>query len=65
MRPYDCNGGRPPKLTDEDMAYVRANIKKSLRTLAKELGVHHTSIYYKLGKKCPTQPPSKFTGVTK
>lgn len=45
MRPYNLNGGRPSKLTDEQRQYIRSNLKKPLRTLAKELGVNHVTVY--------------------
>ena len=50
MRPYDCNGGRPPKLTDEDRKYIRDNIGRPIRLLAKQLKVSHTVIYSYLKK---------------
>ena len=48
MRPYNLNGGRPSKLTDEQRQYIRSNLKKPLRTLASELGVSHSTIYNNL-----------------
>lgn len=50
-RPINLNGGRPSKLTPEQKIYIRDNLKKPLRTLASELGVSHTTIYYSLKKK--------------
>ena len=52
MRPYNLNGGRPSKLTDEQRRYIRANLKKPLRLLAAELGVTHVTVYRSLSKPC-------------
>lgn len=57
MRPYNLNGGRPSKLTDEQKLYIKQNMKKPLRLLADELGVSHVTVYYsfKGRRKCNTQ----------
>lgn len=45
MKPYNLNGGRPRKLTDTQVDYIKNNIGQSFRKLANELGVSHTTIY--------------------
>lgn len=45
MKPYNINGGRPRKLTDTQVDYIKSNLGKSFRKLAKELGVNYTTIY--------------------
>ena len=51
MRPYNLNGGRPGILNDEQRKYIRSNLKKSLRVVAKELGVGYQVVYYSLKPK--------------
>lgn len=45
MKPYNLNGGRPRKLTDNQVDYIKSNLGRSFRKLAKELGVNYTTIY--------------------
>lgn len=45
MRPYELNGGRPRKLTDKNIDYIKANIGTPIRKLARQLGVNHGTIY--------------------
>jgi hypothetical protein len=48
MRPYNLNGGRPRKLTDDQVKYIKANLYIPLRQLAAQFGVNHVTIYNSL-----------------
>ena len=45
MRPDNLNGGRPPKLTDNQIEYIKSNLGQPIRKLALELSVHYVTIY--------------------
>lgn len=45
IKPYNLNGGRPRKLTDTQVDYIKSNLGQSFRKLATELGVNYTTIY--------------------
>ena len=65
-RPFELNGGRPPKLNNEQVVYVRKHIRvKSLRQLAIELNVNHVTIYNSLKRNyaqtIPHRPPDTGT----
>lgn len=51
MRPYNLNGGRPRKLTDNEVAYIKCNLGKPIRKLAVELSVHYVTIYRTLANE--------------
>lgn len=45
MRPDNLNGGRPHKLTDNQVEYIKLNLGQPIRKLASELSVHYVTIY--------------------
>lgn len=45
MRPDNLNGGRPRKLTDSEVEYIKCNLDQPIRKLAVELSVHYVTIY--------------------
>lgn len=51
MKPHNLNGGRPSILTDVQRAYIKNNLDIPLRTIAKQFGVHYSTIYYALKPK--------------